>query len=386
MVNTVALRLPALPASARRRAVALIGADHARLRISLRRGDGEDVVVQRQLDRADEWQDFDVELTKPGEVLGQLTIDVAGVADGVVVIGAPVIYKPVAHPRRVLLYLIDTLAAKHMSLYGYNHSTTPHLSALAARGAWFANAFANASRTVESVPSMMLSVPAISNGVRDSFDKVGDDAILMAEDFQRAGYATACFSTNVNAGPRQGLDRGFDSFFDHIAFQWTPGESRTVPIEAVVAWMESQRHRPIFLYVHTAEPHYPYEAPEPFRNRFGQNVPPQAKPLSRLAERGSQRERVRYDEEIAFADERFHTFWQRLEQAGLTNGLITMVTADHGEEFREHGGARHGRNLHGETVRVPIIVQGPLDVVPARGGIDVAAQLLHVPNVARPSG
>ncbi len=368
------LPLPVLPGSARiAGTVALIGGNEGRLRIFRRDADGEKEILRRSLEGAEKWQDFDVELGDVNQLEGQLTIEATEAADGVVVIGAPVIYTPIAEPQRVLVYLIDTLAATHMSFYGYDRETTPRLHEFAARGTWFANAFANASRTVESVPSMMLSLPAVSTGVRHAFAKVDDQASLLAEDFRDAGYATACFSTNVNAGPRQGLDRGFDSFFDHIAFHWMKDQARTVPIDDVVSWMERHRQRPTFLYVHTAEPHYPYEAPEPFRNRFAKN-----QSQATVQRRGGRQERAQYDEEVAFADQRFHDFWDQLEEKGLTKGMITVVTSDHGEEFGEHGAARHGLNLHAETIRVPLLIHGPSDLVPARGRIDVAVQLLDV--------
>ena len=52
----------------------------------------------------------------------------------------------------------------------------------------------------------------------NGFGVASSSFVTLAEELRRAGYSTACFSTNVNAGPRQNMDQGFDNFFDHIAF------------------------------------------------------------------------------------------------------------------------------------------------------------------------
>jgi len=366
--------------------LAVTGAPRGRFRLALGSGAQQEVLVEREINQADTWVEVNVALGEWAGRQADVILSTEGPAGGVACWSDPQFYTPVTNPRRVLVYLIDTLGAAHMSLYGYHRQTTPNLEALAARGTWFANAFSNASRTVESIPNVMLSMPTISHGVQDEFSAVPDGLDLLAEGFQQAGYATACFSTNVNAGPRQHLDRGFGDFFDHFAYYWSADTTRTVPIEEVAGWMERHRDRPIFVYVHTAEPHSPYEAPAPFGDRYD---PDYTGPIT-----GSHTDKVYgfqqarsprdvehvvalYDGEVAYADHRFGLFMSRLAELGLDGGLITVVTSDHGEQFLEHGLWKHGGDVHGELIRVPLIMTGPAGLVPVRR-MEQAVQLLDI--------
>src|SRR5260221_8260550 len=57
-----------------------------------------------------------------------------------------------------------------------------------------------------------------------------------------------------------------------------------------------------------------------------------------------------------------------------------MVTADHGEEFGDHGGRYHGTSVYEEQVRVPLVVWAP-GLVPARRVRDVVESVDLLPTV-----
>ena len=354
------------------------------VRIFARAGSERALLFESAVAPTPHWTEADIALPADGRTTLDLSIESAPGA-GIVCLGEPRIYTPEAKPRRFLVYLIDTLSAPHVGFYGYERETMPHLRRLATRGTWFANAFANASRTIESIPNLMLSLPTATHGVRHSFAKVDAAHALLAEDFRSAGYATGSFVTNVNAGPRQNLDRGFDSFFDHVTHYWSADNTRTVPIDSVLEWAERHRQRSFFLYVHTAEPHSPYLPPEEFRGHFGVTYDPKLLP-SGAADRFKQRiqKGLRdqmvslYDEEILYADAQLARLLERLEQAGLADDLVVVVTSDHGEEFGQHGKWRHGRNVYGETIRVPLVIAAPKGGIPAAGRVDAPVQLLDV--------
>lgn len=312
----------------------------------------------------------------------QLRFDSEG--DSLVWVAAPQVYVPTSQPRRVIVYLIDTFGAMHSSLYGYHRATTPTLEALGAQGAWFANAFANGSRTVESVTTLMTGLPAASHGVINSFSSVADDVALLSERFRGAGFATLAYSTNVNAGPRQGLDRGFDLFLDHMSFYWEKTGNRTIDIGEVMEWLKRHADRDVFLYIHTAEPHAPYTPPPEFSGRFDANY---VGSITGGLEGPDRFERAKsesdvahvaalYDEEVAFADGQLGAFVERLRAEGLDTGLTLAVTADHGEEFREHGAWTHGAHVYAETTRIPLVLIGP-DV--DGGRVDTPVQLMDLP-------
>jgi len=295
--------------------------------------------------------------------------------------GDPVVYEPVENPPRALIYLIDALGAKHIDLYGYHRPTMPHLRELAGRGICFLQARSNSPLTVESVADLMLSMPTERHGVWHPSATAAVELVTLAEALRAAGFATASFCTNVNAGPRQGMDQGFDAFFDRIGYWWTGQVDRTVPIEDVVGWLAAHRDRPTFVYVHTAEPHAPYTPPEALADRFDSDYDG---PFDGTyhGKHGFRKARSRrdlrhvvalYDAEVAYADERLGAFWDALAAAGLAEGLNLFVTADHGEAFREHGTWEHGENLYEELLRIPLVATGP--AVTARGLCEVPVQL-----------
>ncbi|RMF76715.1 MAG: hypothetical protein D6744_12075, partial [Planctomycetota bacterium] len=264
--------------------------------------------------------------------------------------------------------------------------TTPFLQSLAQRGTWFANAFSNSPRTVESIPDLMLSMTTERHGVYHNLTPAPLELVTLAESMRAAGFATASFVTNVYAGPRAHMDQGFDTFVDKIGFWWTTDRSiadRTVPIEEASAWIAAHKDRPMFMYIHTAEPHAPYTPPEGFANRFDPGYTGRFdgnyRPLnfhSARDPRDIQHIAALYDEEIAYADSRLARFWQALSTLGVDKRANVVVTSDHGEEFVQHGYWEHGLNLHNEQTRVPLVFFGPL--FGAVGRIDTPAQIMDI--------
>ena len=82
-----------------------------------------------------------------------------------------------------------------------------------------------------------------------------------------------------------------------------------------------------------------------------------------------------YDDEIAAADAAFDTLLREIRSMRGWRDTIVVLTADHGEEFLDHGGWEHGTNLHDELIRVPLVIQAPNS--PA-GVIDAQVQLIDL--------
>lgn len=350
------------------------------------RSAGEDTDVSREsVTDAGRWRETSHSLSQwAGQTVDLVLRANSSRPDVVAFWGAPCVYQPLAKPPLAILYLIDTLTSTRMGLYGYERPTTPRLAALAEQGAWLRNMYCNSPMTVISVKDLLLGVPAVQHGVHTYSTYAPDYLVPLPAALRAAGYATAMFSTNVVAGPREKSDRGFDSFFDCVPDTWGDEADRTVPIEQALEWLAAHRDRPAFMYIHTAEPHAPYFPPPGFRGRFDADYAgPIDGSIQSMHEVQSERDiahaRALYDEEVLYADHRFGLFADALAQAGLLDGATILVTADHGEHLFEHGewAGGHGvRHLYEEALRVPLIVRGP--AVRARGPIERPAQLLDV--------
>jgi arylsulfatase len=357
----------------------------ARFEVVLDVGGESRTVIDQQVSPAEGWIDVHATLAEWAGLTATIILRTSSDSpDAIALWASPTIFQPDASAPFVVIYLIDALSALHLDLYGYTRPTMPALRRLAEGGTWLANMFSNSSRTIESIPDLMLSLPAELHGVISPSIAAPPALVTIADAFRAAGYATASFCTNVNAGPQQNMDQGFDVFVDRID-SWRDGSAnRTVPLENVQLWMAANRDRPMFAYIHTAEPHAPYTPINGFAGRFSSAHPGEIdgtydeKTGFRSATTQEQRDRVMalYDDEVAYADSRLGEFLAAVDAAGLRERLTILVIADHGEEFQQHGGWEHGTNLHTEQTRIPLVVHSPL--FPPRGRIDTAAQMVDL--------
>ena len=88
----------------------------------------------------------------------------------------------------------------------------------------------------------------------------------------------------------------------------------------------------------------------PYRAHLGRSVPSFPSPNRNIAA---------YDRCIANFDNMLRFLTSHLKQAGVWDDTIVILTADHGEEFGEHGGAIHSLTCYVESVHVPLIVRIP---------------------------
>lgn len=270
----------------------------------------------------------------------------------------------------VVLYLIDTLRADRVGLYGYDRPTSPVMDSLGSGGAVFERAYAADTRTLGSVPSLLASLETPSHGMREYGDKLPEDVVTLAGIFRAEGYDTASFVTNMVAGPMTGLDRGFAHFHDAIKSFANRKARRTFPGSAFTGWLDrihAGRDAPFFAYVHTAEPHMPYIPPPRLLRLFEEGYEGKVTGYYggehgfRHATSPEDMAHVNalYDAEVRLADEALGKMLARLEERGLLENTFVIVTSDHGEELRDHGGWRHGHSAYDELLRVPLIMSGP---------------------------
>lgn len=262
--------------------------------------------------------------------------------------------------RDVILISIDALRADHVGAYGYERDTTPALDALAKEGVVFEHAYTATPHTSYAVTSMMTGKymrPLLLQGV-------GEDSETWAGALRRYGYQTAAFYPPAVffIDPerfRSFEERGLD--FEYRKVQFSGAAERAAEVGAYLAQLDPGR--PLFLWVHLFEPHEPYEA----------------HPVYPFGDRSLDR----YDAEIAAADAGLG----RIVAAVRENRprAVVIVTADHGEEFNDHGGRYHGTTVYEEQVRVPLVVHAPGVLTPRR--VEVPVSLVDLmPTVLRGVG
>jgi arylsulfatase A-like enzyme len=238
------------------------------------------------------------------------------------------------HGHDVLLVTIDALRADHVGAYGYSRKVTPHLDELAARGAVFERAYCPTPHTSYSVTSLLTGKymrPLLLQGV-------GEDSDTLAGLLRTYGYRTAAFYPPAVFFIDQNRFQSFEKRQLDFEYRWVEfaeGEKRLAQVRDYL--QRAPRDKPLFLWVHLFGPHEPYEAHPGFD--FGD------------------RDIDRYDSEIAAADATLGRLVALMHDR--KPGGVTIVTADHGEEFGDHGGRYHGSSVYEEQVRVPLVIVGP---------------------------
>jgi choline-sulfatase len=287
----------------------------------------------------------------------------------------------------VVLYLVDTLRADRLGCYGGKKAVSPALDAFVRGATLFERAVAQSSWTRPSVASVLTGMGPLAHGVQTLDDRLPEAAVTLPEMLQAAGYRTAGFSTNPQVSAATGLAQGFDDF------ALSPAIRSDDVTRLVVRWLDRRRGRqPCFLYVHTSDPHAPYDPPLALVRRFAPGVPANAGSLPEVrrayAARGRERARRAaqlsdlYDGEVAGNDHGFGELLAALRARGLYDDSLIVFVADHGEEFDEHGDLGHGNNLYAETLNVPLIVKWPRQTRGERVAA-VAQQLDLLPTVLR---
>jgi arylsulfatase A-like enzyme len=271
-------------------------------------------------------------------------------------------------PPNVIIYLVDALRADHLGCYGYLRPVSPRIDAFAREAALFRHTVAQSPWTRPSTTTLLTGLYPRTHKVNNLRHKLSEQALTLAEMLRAKGYRTAGFVTNGNVSARHGLGQGFE------IYKLLPDEhGSAADVNARVAvWLRRgwTEDTPFFLYLHTIEPHAPYDPVPAFRQRFAPEVHDAIltkMEIFRLLELGKvvpTPEMLRsfldlYDAEIATNDAAFGDLIDLLVRRGLWENTVVVFVSDHGEEFLEHGAWQHGSTLHNELLDVPLIVRAP---------------------------
>ena len=305
-----------------------------------------------------------------------------------------------AEPRRpsnILLVTIDTLRADHLSAYGYQRQTSPIIDGLAAEGVRFEVPIVQWPKTGPSFASMFTSSYPKDNGIiRKIGTRLPDQFLMLAEILKEQGYVNRAVVANGAVASEFNFHQGFSTYIE--SWKLNPPEPGIDPTGAgminqlVETVMEDHDpEQPFFLWVHYLDPHSPYQAPEPWTNKFvdDEHADPTEKvdiDLSRPRRQmtGIGREQVlderddlafyeaRYDSEIAYVDAKLGELLEFLDGRGLMDDTLTVITSDHGESLGEHQYYfDHGRFSFQTCLRVPLIFHQPGVLEPRVDGAPV---------------
>lgn len=290
-------------------------------------------------------------------------------------------------PFSVLFISVDTLRSDRLGAYGYAKAETPAIDQFAREGALFENAYCDVPWTTASMTSVMTGLFSTEHGLQAPWLKLPESNLTVAEIFRDHGYRTGAVIGIFSLDAAYGLDQGFDFYDDefslpafvhpdqpadkHIELEVTEDLQAYARLatdklyndaykkdsdvtDSALEWLNANKNEPFFLWAHYFGPH----------ERL-------------MFTKGLKRNRIRivadYDRELTDADTAIGRLLEGLDELGLSENTLVILSADHGQTLGEKGAVGHGRDLLEPEVRIPFIVRYP-------GKVEAG---LRIPEVVR---
>jgi arylsulfatase A-like enzyme len=283
----------------------------------------------------------------------------------------PVVYTPTENRKNVILISIDTLRADHLGCYGYQRETSPSVDSLVSDSALFLNTYASSPWTLPSHVSLLTSLNGVNHQVYYHDEKMHPSLITLADILRKNEFFCSAFTGGGFVSPLYGFSKGFDIYYKGEGGVYYQDSARLVS-NIVSQWLDRNRDKNFFLFIHTYQPHNPYACPPPYKTMFLEegarwrtldligHLGGKAGIFRKLSE--EERENVvgLYDGEIRYTDDRLiKPLLDKLKEMNLYDQTMIIFTSDHGEEFYDHGSWEHGQDLYDESLKVPLVIKFP---------------------------
>ncbi len=299
--------------------------------------------------------------------------------------GDPMIYSGASNTSAtpVVLIVCDTVRADHLSCYGYLRETSPNLDAFAKEAVLFENAISNETWTLPSHGTIFTGLYPKNHGMTANAN-LPESTVTLPEALRGAGYLTAGYTGfSFWLYPWRGFSHGFD-IYNIPDWRFRAVYDTRALLEG---WIDNHPVPNLFVFFHNFDAHskparqydgLPYGPDDPSYLHFAKEFdsPPTFEREGRDEVNGEDfmlsvdRGEIEitpdevaycialYDDCIRMVDQNIHAFFDKLKRLGLYDRALIIVTADHGEEFGEHGTYGHG-NVYEQSAHVPLLIRFP---------------------------
>lgn len=341
------------------------------------------------------WQDLVADLSELGGQVVRLELRAtpAEGGGGRIAFGEPAIWAALAgptdavsdrKPKHIVIVLTDTLRASKLKIYNPDSRVISLvIDRIAEEGVVFEQAQSPAPWTKPSVASILTGLHPMTHGAKTQAAVVPDSARFLGEHLKSMGWSTAAFIGNGYVSDKFGFDQGWDRYRNFIR-EGADTDAPNIYREAG-DWAEQHKDDKFLLYVHTIDPHVPYDPPQEDLERYDPRpnydgiVKPRSTgdllakakknpPLVVFSESDKRRLEALHDGEITQHDVEMGKFIDRLVRLGIWDDTLFVFVSDHGEEFEEHGSWGHGHSVYQELLQVPLVMR-------FRGGIPAGVRV-----------
>ncbi|HJO26237.1 MAG TPA: sulfatase [Planctomycetota bacterium] len=278
---------------------------------------------------------------------------------------------PSVQPPSVILISLDTLRARHMSIYGYERETTPELEKFAEQAVVYDTAISSSCWTLTSHASMLSGFYPEQHGVTEKRRGFSPEVPMIAERLYDRGYQTLSLFYEGWIHERFGMNSGFDVWRSHMDALEAEEHLRE-------EFANVSHNRPYFLFLHLfdihaerlEEPDDPfYDPPPPFDTMFMADAREQLEGINFDQVREDRDNPVPediippltalYDGNIAWIDSLLGKWFRELDELGFMENTLVVITADHGESLASRGSLKGHGGLYQEGLHVPLLVRYP---------------------------
>jgi arylsulfatase len=295
-------------------------------------------------------------------------------------------------PKNVLIWLTDSSRAdRYRVINPRTRVETPVMDAFAKRATVFRQAYVQGNESRVSHASLFTGLYPAQHKFIPSKAKLQPELVILGKAVRPLVKRTGGIMGNGFISKFWGFAEGFDVFKNHIHEGGGLSAADLVK-SARVNFLEANVAQPFFLYVGTIDAHVSWRAHQPWIGRYdpepysGPYIKALLDPVldkiiaagvDKISERDRRRIIALYDSDVSYNDQQFGELLKLLEQKGVLDDTLIVLTADHGEEMFEHGRLGHGQSLHEELVHVPLVVSYP-PLFPPGKAVDEGAEVIDV--------
>ncbi|UCB61217.1 MAG: sulfatase [Candidatus Bathyarchaeota archaeon] len=318
----------------------------------------------------------------------------------------------------VVFVIIDALRARNLSCYGYSKPTTPNIDLLARQGMLFEKAFSCTNVTDSSLTSIFSGKYPINHGIISHGIPLSDKKLKKISEIQflheilkSQGYLTLAVDWL-----KRWHKRNYDVYYDLFHGQQDPhgiSKKRTIKYKMLKAAANAIRllgmkkaykrgkarlgygreaetvsavamnlikrnlKRKFFIFIHFWDTHAIYNPPQPYVDKFYHHEDTEQEDLGKVLDQIRNQGRreylkehlkeapntdyviAQYDGAIAYADHELGKILNFLEDHGISEKTLFVLTSDHGESLTEHGILFDHHGLYDVSIHVPLIISGP---------------------------
>ena len=248
----------------------------------------------------------------------------------------------------LMVITLDTMRADRIGAYGYQPAETPNIDGLAANGILFENCYTPVPVTLPSHCSIFTGRYPLGHQVRDNGTfLLKKDEITLAEKMKEQDFQTYAVIAAYVLLARFGLNQGFDLYDDSLEVNVIlKNYSSEIKADQVYTkfsrWFKEMNPRKkFFTWIHFYDPHSPYDPPEAYKKKWGDNP-------SAL-----------YNGEVALVDKFVGKIIDDLKNANLLEQTLMVIVGDHGEAFGEHQEYGHAIFCYEQNLKVPLVFYNP---------------------------